>query len=154
MRLTTVLFIAVLIGVSVPPISVSGSRASHQTAIITFARPTWVAQRLLVGTYVIVHDDDRMAQGEPCTALYRVRGGSDPLEEVVSFHCIPKQRSVPQSFTTTVERSPSPDGIDILTEYQFEGDPEAHGVPVTTSVSYTTSIGRCWRKQWTDGREL
>ena len=101
----------------------------RQSAIVNFQRPTWVANDMLIGTYVIVHDDGRMARGEPCTALYRVGTGTRPLEEVVSFHCIPHERKVVQNFTTTVERNPTL-GTDTLIEYQFAGDSEAHGVPI------------------------
>src|SRR6516165_5248617 len=65
---------------------VGHATASRRCALITFERATWVTDTLLVGTYLIEHDDVRMAIGEACTVLYRgAKGG----EVVVSFHCIP-----------------------------------------------------------------
>ena len=115
--------------------AMSGDRApSQQSAIVRFERPTWVANEMLIGAYVIVHDEDKMTRGEPCTALYRVGTRTRPLEEVVSFHCIPRERTVVPSFTTTLSSNPAL-GIDTLTEYQFAGDSEGHGVPITALAS-------------------
>src|SRR4029078_6303378 len=83
--------------------AMNGDRTPRrQSAIVSFERPTWVAGEMLIGTYVIVHDDDKMAGGAPCTALYRVAPRNRPLEEVVAFHCIPRERKAVPGFTTTV----------------------------------------------------
>jgi hypothetical protein len=117
------------------PVAMSGDRApGHQSAIVSFEHPTWVASQMLIGTYVIVHDEDKMTRGEPCTAFYRVGARTRPLEEVVSFHCIPRERKVVSRFTTTVSFDPVL-GIDTLTEYQFAGDSEGHGVPTAALAS-------------------
>jgi hypothetical protein len=104
---------------------------SHQSAMVRFERPTWVAGELLIGTYVIVHDEDNMTRGEPCTVLYRVGTRTRPLDEVVSFHCIPHERKAVPSFTTTIMSNLGRgiDTFDTLTEFQFAGDSEGHGVP-------------------------
>ena len=107
---------------------------SHQSAMVRFEHPTRVAEQILIGTYVIVHDENNMTRGEPCTVLYRVGGRTRPLDEVVSFHCIPHERKVVLSFTTAVSSNPAV-GIDTLTEYQFAGDSEGHGVPVAALAS-------------------
>ena len=125
-----------LVGTLVPAtFAMRGDRApSHQSAIVRFEHPTWVAGEMLIGTYVIVHDEDKMTRGEPCTALYRVgTQPGRPLEEVVSFHCIPHERQVVSSFTVTVSPNPAL-GIDTLTEYQFAGDSEGHGVPIAAGL--------------------
>ena len=44
--------------------------------------------------------------------------GPRPLEEVVSFHCMPRERKIVRSFTSTVSSNLAL-GIDTLTEYQF-----------------------------------
>jgi hypothetical protein len=106
----------------------------HQAAIVRFERPTWVAGEMLIGAYVIVHDENKMTRGEPCTALYRVGTRARPLEEVVSFHCIPRARKVVPSFTMAVSSNPAL-GVDTLTEYQFAGDAEGHGVPTAALAS-------------------
>jgi hypothetical protein len=115
--------------------AMSGDRAlGQQAAIVRFEHPTWVASQILIDTYVIVHDEDKMTRGEPCTALYRVGSRTHPLEEVVSFHCIPRERKVVLSFTIAVNSNPAL-GIDTLTEYQFAGDSEGHGVPIAAFAS-------------------
>ena len=117
------------------PVAMSGDRApGQQSAIVSFEHPTWVASQMLIGTYVIVHDENKMTRGEPCTALYRVGARARPLEEVVSFHCIPRERKVVSRFTTTVSVDPVL-GIDTLSEYQFAGDSEGHGVPTAALAS-------------------
>ena len=134
MKSPAVLAAAIVVGV----LTSSGAPAghpSHQAAIVTFQRPTWVAHTLLIGTYVVVHDDTQMARGEPCTMFYRVGSRPLPLEQVVSFMCIPRARPVVSQFTTTVDRTRTLD-MDILTEYQFAGDAEGHGVPALTLVAY------------------
>jgi hypothetical protein len=101
----------------------------QQSAIVRFEHPTCVAGEMLMGTYAIVHDKGKMARGEPCTALYRARGRMGPLDQVVSFHCIPRERTVVPSFTTIIGVNPVL-GVDTLIEYQFAGDSEGHGVPI------------------------
>src|SRR5215207_1083344 len=41
-----------------------------QTAVVWFHRATWIGDRVLLGKYIIEHDTDRMARGEPCTHIY------------------------------------------------------------------------------------
>ena len=136
MVLRAIVASALLIGLlGLATVATSGDGApSHQAAIVRFERPTWVASEMLIGTYMIVHDEDKMTRGEPCTALYRVGTRARPLEEVVSFHCIPRVRKVVPSFTIAVSANPAP-SIDTLTEYQFAGDSEGHGVPMAARAS-------------------
>jgi hypothetical protein len=47
---------------------------------------------------------------------------------VVSFHCVPRERGIARGFVSRIGRDPTSD-IDTLTEYQFAGEAEAHGVP-------------------------
>jgi hypothetical protein len=63
-----------------------------------------------------------------------VGAGTHPLEEVVSFRCIPLERRVVPSFSIGVSSDPAP-GIDVLNEYQFAGDSEGHGVPIAALAS-------------------
>jgi hypothetical protein len=128
-----------LVGALVPAtFAMTGDKAPRQqSAIVSFERPTWVAGEMLIGTYVIMHDEDKMAGGAPCTAFYRVGPGNRPLEEVVSFHCIPRERRAVSSFTTTVISKPAfrIDTFDTLSEFQFAGDSEGHGVPIGVLAS-------------------
>jgi len=127
-----------IVGALVPAtFATNGDRTPQQSAIVSFERPTWVAGQMLIGTYVIVHDEGRMASGAPCTAFHRVGPQDRPMEEVVAFHCIPRERKAVPSFTTTVISKPALriDTFDTLGEFQFAGDSEGHGVPIGALVS-------------------
>ena len=102
---------------------------SIQASRITFPQVTRVCDNYLLGDYVVVHDNQKMARGEPCTTFYRLRDHA-AAEAVVSFHCIPRARATQSQ--TTVTRIPSQQGGTttwLLVEYQIAGDSEAHGVP-------------------------
>jgi hypothetical protein len=107
----------------------SGPRTLHQQwAIMNFTDPVVVLRdHILMGPYLIVHDDTKMARGEPCTSSYRfdVARGTRDLE--VSFMCKPTQRAICEKTTFSVRRDDL--GLNHVTEYQFAGDSEVHGVP-------------------------
>ena len=64
MMLRAIVASVLLVGTLVTSPAMSGGRApGHQSAIVTFQRPTWVAGAMLIGTYVIVHDEDNMTRG-------------------------------------------------------------------------------------------
>src|SRR6187397_3011617 len=42
----------------------------RQATEVWFQRPVRVGRNILQGRYVIEHDNDRMARGEPCTHIY------------------------------------------------------------------------------------
>jgi hypothetical protein len=70
-----------------------------------------------------------MARGEACTRVYLFEPGKGPAEEITSFHCIPTPRKVVHKFTVTTRPNESLGFGCVLTEYQFAGDSEGHGVP-------------------------
>ena len=83
---------------------------------------------------LFVHDEERMARGEPCTTIRLFEPGSGPTESLVSFHCIPTRRPVARAFTIRT-RPNTADGFGcVLTEYQFAGDSDGHGVPLPTNA--------------------
>lgn len=96
-------------------------------AIVNLKDTTMIAGSFVSGPVVFVHDDARMARDEPCTSVHRFDAGKGPGEEIVAFHCKPRWGAAPERFTTAIRSQP--DGPPILTEYQFAGDEEAHGVP-------------------------
>jgi hypothetical protein len=101
---------------------------SRQWTLVNFADPVRVSGQLLMGPYLIIHDEAKMARGEACTSFYRFDPKTGPKEEAVSFHCRPQDRKVCATATFTTVRDPYT-GIQNLTEYQFAGDAEGHGVP-------------------------
>ena len=106
-----------------------GVAPARQWALTNFIDPVLVTDQILMGPYLIVHDDARMERGEPCTSFYRFDTAKGPQEEVVSFHCTPANRKLTDKLTFT-QTGPVPNlGIARVTEYQFAGDCEAHGIP-------------------------
>ena len=129
MRLRPVLGAWLLVGALAASVSTSGGSAApqRQWAIAHFEHPTEVWNQTLMGAYLVVHDDAKAARGEPCTSFYTVETASGP-HEVVSFHCVPRQRPVADRFGITT-RWDAARATYYLSEYQFAGDSEAHGVP-------------------------
>ena len=105
-----------------------GTHPSQQWIIASLLQPTVIAGVVAQGTVVIVHDDAKMSNGEPCTSVYRWEGRRGRREEIVSFMCEPVQRDAVQKFTMTCAR-PNLDGINVMLEYQFPNETEAHRVP-------------------------
>ena len=97
----------------------------RQTAEVWFKRPVVVAGSILLGRYVIEHDNDRLARGEPCTHIYAY---DDRTRPVATFHCTHLERdrrdqNVVVLYTTS-------DGVtQRLAEFQFAGETAAHGYP-------------------------
>ena len=101
--------------------------ATKQWTIVNFRDPVQVKDAIVMGPVLIVHDDVKMANGEPCTTFYRFDPARGPREELVSFHCRPVRRDLTAFSTFTVERR-APE-CKRLVEYQIAGDSEGHGIP-------------------------
>jgi hypothetical protein len=99
----------------------------RQWTIVNFVNPVSVLGQVVMGPVMIVHDDQKMESGEPCTTFYRFDPSGGPREEIVSFHCTPVQRTVAAS--TILRVSSAPSSCKRLLEYQFAGESEAHAVP-------------------------
>ena len=113
-----------LIGLAVAS---TNAAPSVKWAAVNLTDTTMIAGAFVSGPVVFVHDDARMARGEPCTSVHRFVPGKGPGEEIVGFHCRPRWTKAPGRFTAATVAKP--DGPRVLTEYQFAGDEEAHGVP-------------------------
>ena len=121
-----VVFAALTIGVALP----SGADPVVKWAAINLTDTLLVAGTFVSGPVVFIHDDAKMAQGAPCTSVHRYEAGKGVGEELVAFHCKPRRDKAPAQFTKAV--TTTPDGLRIMTEYQFAGDTEAHGIPKTS----------------------
>ena len=97
-----------------------------QASVVTFRDPVRVGDRILLGRYIIEHDNHRMARGEACTYIYEA---SDPRLPVVVFHCTHLTRPVPAGDTVFLRRS-STYPLQELREFQFAGESASHGVPI------------------------
>jgi hypothetical protein len=109
-------------------------RPSRQWAAVYLSEPTLVGSTIVQGPVLFVHDDAKMARGEPCTTVQLFNPGEGPAETIASFHCIPRQASAPKVFR--IETRPNTEwGFGcVLVEYQFAGDREAHGVPTSANT--------------------
>lgn len=117
-----------VLGVSTVASRGANVAASRSWALVNFANRVSVQDRVIMGPVMIVHDDEKMARGEPCTTFYRFDPARGPREELASFHCIPVQRAVAESTTFTL--APGPDTTcKRLVEYQIAGQSEGHRVP-------------------------
>jgi hypothetical protein len=96
-----------------------------QKTEIWFQRPVMVGRSILQGRYVIEHDNDRMARGEPCTHIYAY---NDQTKPVVTFHCTHLERGR-ASANTAVLATIGDGTMQKLTEFQFAGETASHGVP-------------------------
>jgi hypothetical protein len=97
----------------------------RQLAEVWFHRPVLVGRSILQGRYVIEHDNDRMARGEPCTHIYPYNDQTTP---VATFHCTHLERD--RADQNMVVLVPVLDGsMQKLTEFQFAGETAAHGYP-------------------------
>ena len=102
----------------------SPSPAARQTFEVWFKRPTWVGKTILQGRFVIEHDNDRMARGEPCTHIYAFDDREKPM---ATFHCTHLERGL--AGQNTVVLTTEPNGWQRLTEFQFAGETASHGYP-------------------------
>src|SRR3954471_1769557 len=93
-----------------------GVAPPRQWALVNFTDPVMVTDQILMGRYMIVHDDAKMERGEACTTFYRFDASKGPQEEVVSFHCSPAMKPVAGKLTLT-QTEPNAIGIVRLAEY-------------------------------------
>ena len=131
MRLSKFVVMSLLLFVSAVTMSATGhsSTGGRQWAVVYLEQPTRIGSTIVQGPVLFTHDDARMARGEPCTTVELFEPGKGPSEAIASFHCIPVRRPVVRTFTIRT-RPNTEDGLGcLLTEYQFAGDAEGHGVP-------------------------
>jgi hypothetical protein len=156
MRALTIVGVLLFAAITAPTTSATGvtriPMPVRQWAMVEFAKTTDVAGvHLNAGRYLIVHDAGKMARGAACTTFYTFGPtGNGPREEAVSFRCIPRERPIVSATKLTMTTEPGDTygctdswdwTMDKLTEYQFAGDPEGHGVPTVemTEESMTHS---------------
>lgn len=118
---------ALMIGFTFVPARTASSTAREQAAV-SFPETVKLLNVFLRGDYVIIHDEELMAEGQPCTYIYRSESGQ-PGQLVVSFHCVHVEREKVERFT--VRYSPRKSAFDLpeLKELQFAGSTAAHQVP-------------------------
>jgi hypothetical protein len=121
--------LAAAVGSGAPASGDARRAALRQSATVFIAEPTLIGNTIVSGPVLFVHDDGKMARGEPCTSVRLVDPASGPTEEIAAFHCIPRRGRIVNRFTLTTAPNVSLGYGCVLTAYQFAGDPEIHGVP-------------------------
>src|SRR5690349_14261692 len=131
-RISALLAVALFVAASV---AASGDApARRQWAAVYLDQPTLIGSTFVQGPVVFVHDDGKMARGEACTSVHLFEPGIGPTEEIASFHCVPVRRPLAHRFTITTRPNTEYGFGCVLTEYQFAGDTEGHGVPHATNA--------------------
>ena len=103
----------------------SGVQASTtERAVVEFTQTVKLLDVFLRGEYIIVHDDSKMARGEPCFSVYR---RDEPDNLVIAFHCKQVARDKVNTFTIRTSRRAWFDLPDVL-EIQFAGSNTAHRI--------------------------
>lgn len=97
----------------------------RQAVEVWFHQAVMVGRSLFQGHYVIEHDNDRMARGEPCTHIYAF---DDQTTPVATFHCTHLERARADENIVVLQNGPDPH-IKKLTEFQFAGETASHGYP-------------------------
>ena len=130
----TVAVAVVILGV------VCGRLALAQTpkkemAVVDLPDKTKMMKEILQGKYIFVHDEERMAKGEPCFYIYKysqdAAGKPEVKDEnlVLSFHCQHLERAkAPQIVMTYVMVAGQSDLFEIK-EVQFANSTAVHRLP-------------------------
>jgi hypothetical protein len=111
-----------------------GAAPARQSAVAYLAEPTMIGSTIVQGPVLFTHDETKMKRGEPCTTVRLFEPGVGPAEEIAAFHCIPIRRNVVLKFTVRTRPNTEVGFGCILTEYQFAGDAEGHGVPIRANA--------------------
>jgi hypothetical protein len=99
---------------------------ARQTMVVRFADPVMVGDRVLMGTYIIEHDNNRMAAGRPCTYIYNI---GDRRYPVVAFRCTHLHRDRAKTPRVEIVSTGDPAIRDRMIAFQFAGEAAGHGVP-------------------------
>jgi hypothetical protein len=102
---------------------------ARQSFDVWFKRPTMVGRSVLQGRFIVEHDNDRMARGEPCTHIYAFDdyNKGDTSKPYATFHCTHLERDRAQTNIVVLESMAN--GWQRLVEFQFTGEAASHGYP-------------------------
>jgi hypothetical protein len=127
--LVGLLLLFTLLSAGVVATSGDGVASTRQWAIVYLSEPTLIGDTIVQGPVMFTHDESKMARGEPCTTVALFEPLYGPSEEIASFHCIPTRRHLASKFVIRTQPDARIGFGCVLTEYQFAGDTEGHGVP-------------------------
>jgi hypothetical protein len=125
-RLTVFVFVALMISVAFAAKSLAQAQGK-EIAVVEITDKVKVQDKILQGTYVFEHDDERMAKGKPCMYIY-TGDQEEPVVVVASFHCTPVERVKAKHVVISVTTTSDAD-VFKLKEIQFAGSTKGHLVP-------------------------
>jgi hypothetical protein len=137
-KMRRVLLISLIFAATTMMISALGSLATagppgKEMAVVDIPDKTKLLKATLQGKYILVHNDEKMARGEPCFYVYEYSqdaAGQPELKAdklIVSFHCEPVQHEKASHIVLTYGMIAG--GLFELREIQFAGSAEGHRVP-------------------------
>lgn len=129
-RLVIALFAATLAAMIAIAVSAKGEIApKRESAVVEFTNTVKLADVLLRGQYLIVHDEERMAKGEACTYVYS--GTAEKADKLItSFHCVHMDRAkIDKLKITFANNGCKPYETPEILEIQFAGSADGHRVP-------------------------
>ncbi|HXI89876.1 MAG TPA: hypothetical protein VNO24_07670 [Blastocatellia bacterium] len=104
-----------------------------EMAVVDIQDKTILLRTTLLGRYIFVHDDAKMAKGEACLYVYEYtedQAGQPEVKAeklVLSFHCVPVERPKANHIVLTYGMASA--DLVALREIQFAGSTEGHRVP-------------------------
>jgi hypothetical protein len=99
-----------------------------EQAVVEFTETVKLQGVLLRGQYLVYHDDNKTAEGEPYLYLYPMKNGmQDKL--VVALHCEPVKRDRAVAFTVKLSPRRHVNGVREVVEIQFAGMAKGHKIP-------------------------
>jgi hypothetical protein len=100
----------------------------RERQVVEFTDTVRLHGALLRGQYLIVHDEEMMARGEPCVYVYR--GKMEQHEKlVIAFHCEHVERARAKEFKVVIYNQHTPYSTPEVQEFQFANSTAGHSVP-------------------------
>jgi hypothetical protein len=128
MILAVPLLLASLTFIGAPAASGMTENTQREEAVVEFTETVRLQGVLLRGQYLILHDDAKMAAGEPCLYVYTMKAGKrDRL--VIALHCEPVERKQAKQFAVRLTPRNSAYTTREVREIQFAGFAKAHRIP-------------------------
>lgn len=97
----------------------------REQALVEFTKQVKLLDVFLKGNYIVIHDEDRMAESGACLFVYRSENGK-PGRLVVSYHCEPVTREPVDQFTVRLSNRSSMFDVPEIKEIQFAGSSRGH----------------------------
>lgn len=135
LMMTTLISAAVVMIGTAMAGSLPADHPKKDMEVVDLTEKTKLAKEILQGKYIFVHDEEKMAQGQPCFYVYSYSENSagkpeaKPDKLVLSFHCQHAERAKARQLILTYGMVPGTTDLFEIREIQFEGSTAGHRVP-------------------------